>query len=261
LREIYWHILIGAGILILTFILKLGVLAASSLQLLAYTLMLTRKSYDADSSKALDLRAVEKMSEYPGNLENLVFKSFSDIGGKISCYKIFEKAIHDNINGFPMEKSLTKYSRFSDKTIKILMKLISSLFVRDTASAKKVLRTYIIILKENEVLKNERRNIFSEARFRARIMLIVSALLMGFLSATGPIINMFSSFSSKPIFQSEALQTFSLFTYLLSISILVHYSLSYKRLWKTLLYSVTSFTLSFLIFNKILTALLFKTSP
>lgn len=257
MRKIHYYILIEVGIFALTFILKLGIPVVCSLQLLVYTLILTRNSDDADSSKASDLEAVEKISEHPGNLENLVFKSFSDISREAGCHKIFEKAIHHNINGFPIEKALVKYSRFSDKTIKILMKLISSLFVRDTVSAKKVLETYIIILKENEILKNERRNIFSEARFRARIMLIVSALLMGFLSAAGPVINMFSSFSPKPIFQPEISQTFSLFTYLLSVSILLHYSLSYKRLLKTLLYSVTSFTLSFLIFNKVLTAFLF----
>lgn len=257
MRKIHYYILIEAVILALAFILKLGTPVVCSLQLLVYTLIFTRNGNDTDSSKALDLGAVEKISKLPGNLENLVFKSFSDISEETSCHKIFEKAIHHNINGFPMEKALVKYSRISDKTIKILMKLISSLFVRDTTSAKKVLETYIIILKENEILKNERRNIFSEARFRARIMLIVSALLMGFLSAAGPAINMLSSFSSKPIFQLEISQTFSLFMYLLSISILIHYSLSYKRLLKTLLYSVTSFTLSFLIFNKVLTAFLF----
>ncbi|MBO3799467.1 MAG: hypothetical protein FGF52_00160 [Candidatus Brockarchaeota archaeon] len=257
MRNIYYYILIEAGILILAFILKLEIPAITSLQLLVYTLILTKNGDDVDSPKTLDLRAVEKISEYPGNLENLVFKSFSDINGETDCRKIFEKAIHDNINGFPIGKALVKYSKPSDKTIKILMKLVSSLFVRDASSVKKVLETYIIILKENEILKNERRNIFSEARFRARIMLIVSALLMGFLSATGPVIHMFSSFSSKPILQLEASQTFSLFTYLLSVSILVHYSLSYKKLLKTLLYSITSFALSFLIFNKVLTAFLF----
>jgi len=259
LRNIYQYVLIELGILIMAFILKLGVQVISSLQLLVYTLILTRsKSSEEDSWETQDLRLIERLSEYPGNLENTVFKSLSDADWNTSYRWIFEKAVRDNINGFGMENAIVRHSGSSGTTVKILMKLVSSLFAKDAVSARKVLGNYIIILKENEILKNERRNIFSEARFRARIMLIISALLMGFLSAAGPIINMFYSFPSNPVYQPELQQTFSLFIYLISVSILVHYSLSYRGLLRTLFFSTIGFIVSFLIFNNILSAFLLK---
>jgi hypothetical protein len=251
LKKLHWYVLIGIGSVFLAFFLKLEVQVISSLQLLLYTLIMTRKESGEDPLKTLDLRLVEKIIEYPGNLENSLFRSFSNIGLETSYQEIFKKAAHDNINGFPMEKVLLKHSKSSDETIKILMKLFSSLFAKDAASAKGILSNYIVILKENEILKNERRNIFSEARFRARIMLVISALLMGFLSAAGPLINTFSTFS-KPLLQLNLSQTLSLLLYLISVSLLVHYTLSYKKLLRTLLYSATSFTISFIIFRNIL---------
>ncbi|MEM2372837.1 MAG: hypothetical protein QXI11_00140 [Thermoproteota archaeon] len=253
--------LIEAGIIVLSFILKLEIQALSSLQLLICTFMLTRdRDREDDLWNIQDLRPVEKVSEYPGNLENSVLKSFPETDCKKSYHEIFGRAIRDNINGFPIEKAIVRYSKSSDRTIKILMRLVSSLFSKDAVSAKKALKNYILILRENDVLKNERRNILSEARFRARIMLIISALLMGFLSAAGPVISTFFSFSLNPVFQIETSLFFSLFTYLISVSILVHYSLSYRNLWKTLSYSVVSFVTSFLIFNGILTKFLLKPS-
>ncbi|MEM2344222.1 MAG: hypothetical protein QXI73_02760 [Thermoproteota archaeon] len=157
-----------------------------------------------------------------------------------------------------MEKAILRYSKSSDRTIKVLMRLISSLFSKDTISAKNVLKNYIIVLRENDALKNERRNIISEARFRARIMLIISALLMGFLSAAGSVISTLFSFSLNPIFRIEKSSTISLFFYLVSVSLLVHYSLSYKSVLKTLSYSIICFITSFLIFNGILAKLLLK---
>lgn len=259
MRSFYRYLFTGAGIIVISFILKLEIQVISSLQLLIYTLMLTRnKENEEDIWNTRDLRPFEKLSEYLGNLENSVLKSFSDTGRKTSYYEIFKKAVQDNINGFPMEKAILRHSKSPDRTIKVLMRLISSLFSKDTVSAKNVLKNYILILRENDVLKNERRNILSEARFRARIMLIISALLMGFLSAAGPVISTLFSFSFNPVFQVEKSSIISLFMYLISISILVHYSLSYKGLFKTLSYSTVCFITSFLIFNSILTKFLIK---
>jgi len=259
LRNFYRYLFIETGIVIISFIFKLEIQVVSSLQLLIYTFMLTRSGEnEEDLWKNRDLRPVEKLSECLGNLENSVLKSFSDTNSKTSCHEIFRKAIQDNINGFPMEKAILRYSKSSDRTIKVLMRLISSLFSKDTISAKNVLKNYIIVLRENDALKNERRNIISEARFRARIMLIISALLMGFLSAAGSVISTLFSFSLNPIFRIEKSSTISLFFYLVSVSLLVHYSLSYKSVLKTLSYSIICFITSFLIFNGILAKLLLK---
>jgi len=167
---------------------------------------LTRGEGEDDLLRTQDLRPIEKVSEYSGNLENSILKSFSEAEWNTTYREVFEKTIRENINGLLIEKVILKNSKSSDKTVGVLMKLISSLFMKDAVLAKNVLGKYIIILKENEILKNERRNIFSEARFRARIMLIISALLMGFLSAIGPVISLFSSF--KPSFQPELSQAF-----------------------------------------------------
>ncbi len=240
--------------------LKLGLYVANSIQLLAYTLILTRrkKSMGEDLSEKTNLTLIGKIADCPENLnlENSVFKILSDTGWKKSNPEIFEKAVYNNINGHPVEEALDSYYRFSDKANRLLMRLTSSLFTKDAVSAKKILGSYIVILRENEILKNERKTLFAEARFRARIMLIVSASLMGFLSAENPILNMSSMLSPNLGLQQDPSQLISLFLYLISVSILVHRSLAYKRLVKTLLYSTASFTLSFLVFSNIIGTLI-----
>lgn len=240
--------------------LKLGLYVANSIQLLAYTLILTRreKGRSEDLSKKTDLTLIGKMADYPENLnlENSVFRTLTDVDWGKGNPGVFEKAVCNNINGRPIEKTLDSYYEASDKTNRLLMRLTSSLFTKDAVSAKKILGSYVVILRENEILKNERRTLFSEARFRARIMLIVSASLMGFLSAVNPILNMSSMLSPNLGLQQDPSQLICLFLYLISVSILVHRSLAYKRLVKTLLYPMASFTLSFLVFSSVIGTLI-----
>jgi len=240
--------------------LKLGLYVANSIQLLAYTLVLTRrkKSIGEDLSEKTNLTLIGKIADCPENLnlENSIFKILSDTGWRKSNPEVFEKALYNNINGHPVEEALDSYYGFSDKANRLLMRLTSSLFTKDAVSAKKILGSYIVVLRENEILKNERKTLFAEARFRARIMLIVSASLMGFLSAVNPILNISSVLSPNLGLQQDPSQLISLFLYLISVSILVHRSLAYKRLVKTLLYSTASFTLSFLVFSNIIGTLI-----
>ncbi|MGQ9479206.1 MAG: hypothetical protein ACUVQ0_04180 [Thermoproteota archaeon] len=139
-----------------------------------------------------------------------------------------------------------------DETSIILMRIASSLFAKNAASAKKVLGSYITILKENEILKNERKIVFSEARFRARIMLIVNASLMGFLSAAKPVFMLYYTMASSLTIEQDLLYLAYLLLYTLNISILLHYSLAYRSLAKTLIYSIISFTIPFLLFNSLI---------
>lgn len=240
--------------------LKLGPYVANSIQLLAYTLILTRRenSRNEGLSKKTDLTLIGKIADCPEklNLENSVFRTLTDVNREKVNPGVFEKAVCNNINGHPIEKTLGSYYDVSDRTNRLLMRLASSLFTKDAVSAKKILGSYVVILRENEILKNERRTLFSEARFRARIMLIVSASLMGFLSAVNPILNMSSVLSPNLGLQQDPSQLISLFLYLISVSILVHHSLAYERLVKTLLYSMASFTLSLLLFSSIIGTLI-----
>lgn len=239
---------------------KLDLYVANSIQLLAYTLILTRreKSMNEDLSEKTNLTLIGKIADCPENLnlENSIFKILSDTEWRKSNPEVFEKAVCNNINGHLVEKTLNSYCGVSDRTNRLLMRLASSLFAKDAISAKKILGSYIVILRENEILKNERRALFSEARFRARIMLIISASLMGFLSAVNPILNMSSMLSPNLGLQQGPSQLISLFLYIISVSILVHRSLAYRKLIKTLLYSVASFAVSFLIFNSIIVTLI-----
>lgn len=245
-------------------LLRLEPYVANSIQLLAYTLILTRKGEDdgEDLSRKVDLTLVEKMADCPENLnlEASVFKTLSDLDFKADYRWLFEKAVRDNINGRSVGETFNSCSGALDKTGGLLIRLVSSLFAKDAVSAKRILRSYVLLLKENETLKNERRSLFSEARFRARIMLTVSASLMGFLSAAAPILNTFSTFSLNPVLQQDPSQPFSLFLYVLSISLLVHRSLACRRFSKTLVYSASSFMVSFLLFNSMMSGFVTQVS-
>ncbi|MEM2929395.1 MAG: hypothetical protein QW797_00785 [Thermoproteota archaeon] len=253
------HLLLVIGLGALAFlmpILRLKPYVANSIQLLAYTLILTRKEENCgeDLSRKADLTLVEKMLDYPENLnlEDSVFKTLLNVDFKTDYRWLFEKAVRDNINGRPVEETFSSCSKALDRTGGFLIRLVSSLFAKDAVSAKKILRSYVFLLRENETLKSERRTLFSEARFRARIMLSVSASLMGFLSAAAPVLNTFSTFSLNPVLQQDLSQPFSLFLYVLSVSLLVHHSLACRTLSKTLFYSASSFIVSFLLFNSVI---------
>lgn len=251
------HLFLVAGLGALAFImpiLNLKPYVACSIQLLAYVLILTKRDEDENLSRAVDLTLIERMTDCPEdlNLERSVFKTLSDLNFEADYREVLEKAVHESINGRPMEETFGSHSHALDEMGKLLIKLTSSLFTKDAVSAKKILRSYIFILKENEVLKNERRTLFSEARFRARIMLVISASLMGFISAAAPILSMLSMFSTKPILQYDLSQLISLFLYVLSISILVHRALAFRMLAKTVVYSMLGFIASFLIFGSII---------
>jgi hypothetical protein len=239
--------------------LKLDLYVANSIQLLAYTLILTRREKDKgeDLSEKAHLTLIGEIADSPENLnlENSIFRAL-DIDWKKDSLGVFEKAVYNNINGHPVEKTLYSSYGVPGKTDRLLIRLASSLFSKDAVSAKKILRNYVVILRENEILKNERRTLFSEARFRARIMLFVSASLMGFLSAANPILNVSFVLSPNLSMQQGPSQLISLLLYLVSVSILVHYSLAYRRMFKTLLYSMVSFVASFLVFNSIITTLI-----
>jgi len=257
LRKVYLLLAIGLGmIFFLMPILKLKPYVACSIQLLAYTLILARKGRDGGEnlSKTVDLTLIGRMADCPENLnfESSVFKTLSDLSFETGYRGLFEKAVRNNINGRPIEETLDSHSDELDETGRLLVRLVSSLFAKDAVSAKKILGSYVFLLRENESLKNERRTLFSEARFRARIMLVVSASLMGFLSAAIPVLNAFSTFLTKPVLQQDPSQPISLLLYVLSISILVHRSLSFRTLAKTIFYSALSFAVSFLVFNSMI---------
>lgn len=239
--------------------LKLDLYVANSMQLLVYTVILTRreKGKDEDLSEKTNLTLIGRMADCPENLnmENSILSILSDTDGRKNQLDVFEKAVRNNINGHPVEETLDSYYGVSDRTNRLLMRLASSLFAKDAVSAKKILGSYVVILRENEILKNERRTLFSEARFRARIMLIASASLMGFLSAVNPILNISSVLSPNLGLRQGPSQFISLFLYLVSVSILVHRSLAYRRTVKTLFYSMTSFIASFLVFSSIIITL------
>lgn len=237
-------------------VLRLKPYVAFSIQLLVYTVMLSQRKEDGaeNLSKTVDLTLLGRLADNPENLnlEGSVFKTLSDLDFETDYRSLFEKAVRRSINGRPMEKTLISFSSGLDQTGRLLIRLASSLFAKDAVSAKKILKSYVILLKENDALKNERRTLFSEARFRARIMLIVSASLMGFLSAATPVLNAFSAFSTTSVLQSDFSLLLSLILYVLSISILVHRSLAFRNLAKTMLYSVLSFAASFLVFNSMI---------
>jgi len=245
-------------------VLKLKPYVAFSIQLLVYTLMMTRnKENNAENlSETVDLTLVGRLADSPENLnlEGSVFKTLSDPDLKTDYRGLFEKAMRNSINGYPMEKTLTSYSSGLSRTGRLLIRLASSLFVKDAVSAKKILKSYVVLLRENEALKNERRTLFSEARFRAMIMLVVSSSLIGFLSAATPILNAFSDFSATSVLQGDFSQLISLFLYVLSVSILVHRSLAFRTLVKTILYSALSFAASFLVFNNIISSFTMRIS-
>ncbi len=257
MKRLYLLLIIGLGTLaFLMPFLKLKPYVANSMQLLAYTLILAQKEKSdiENLSRKVDLTLVEKIADCPENLnlEDSVFKTLLDSNSKADYYGLFEKAVRYNINGRPVDETFNFCSNTLDKTSRLLIRLVSSLFAKDAVSAKKILGSYVSLLKENETLKNERRALFSEARFRARIMLVVSASLMGFLSAAAPVLNTFSMFSLNPILQQDPSQPLSLFLYMISISLLVHRSLACKTLAKTLFYSASSFIVSFLLFNSMI---------
>ncbi len=254
MRKTYFFLVMGIGTLaFLMPLLRLKPYVAFSIQLLVYTLMLSQRKEDGaeNLSETVDLTLVGRLADNPENLnfEGSVFKTLSDLGFETDYRGLFEKALRRSINGHPVEKTLISHSSGLDQTGRLLIRLVSSLFTKDAMSAKKILKSYVILLRENENLKNERRTLFSEARFRARIMLIVSASLMGFLSAATPVLNALSAFSATPVLQSDSSLLLSLILYVLSISILVHRSLAFRNLAKTMLFSALSFAASFLVFN------------
>lgn len=255
MKQIHWFLLIILGTLMFMMpSLGLEPYVANSLQLFVYVIILTRGKRKGieNLSEAIDLPLVERIADCPENLnlECSIFKTLLDTN-KGNCQKAIEKAVLGNINGHLIEKAFDTW-RSTEKTTNILMKLVSSLFAKDALSAKKVLKNYIVILRENELLKNERRALLSEARFRARIMLIVSSSLMGFLSAINPFLKVFSILSQGLNLQQDPSQVISLFLYVLSITILVYHSIAFKKLFRTLLFSVISFTTSFLLFSNII---------
>ncbi|MCX8183353.1 MAG: hypothetical protein N3F08_02905 [Crenarchaeota archaeon] len=257
MRKTSFFLVIGLGALaFLMPLLKLKPYVAFSIQLLVYTLILSQeKEGGAENlSVTADLTLMEKLADNPENLnlESSTFKTLSDLDFETDYRGLFEKAVYNSINGHLMEKTLISYSSGLDKTGRLLIRLASSLFAKNAVSAKKILKSYVILLRENEALKNERRTLFSEARFRARIMLIISASLMGFLSAATPVLNAFSAFSATPVLKSDFSLLLSLILYVLSISLLVHRSLAFRSLAKTMLYSALSFTASFLVFNSMI---------
>jgi len=239
-------------------VLKLKPYVACSIQLLVYTLILTRRRKEdgENLAEAVDLTLIGRLADCPENLnlESSVFKTLSDSDLETEYRGLFEKAARRSINGHPVVETLVSRSSRLGKTGRLLIMLASSLFAKDAVSAKRILKSYVLLLRENEALKNERRTLFSEARFRARIMLIVSASLMGFLSAATPVLNTFSTFSPTPVSQSDPSQLLSLFLYVLSISILVHRSLAFRTLAKTMFYSAFSFAASFLVFNSMISS-------
>lgn len=254
MRKTYFFLVMGIGTLaFLMPLLRLKPYVAFSIQLLVYTLMLSQRKEDGaeNLSETVDLTLVGRLADNPENLnfEGSVFKTLSDLGFETDYRGLFEKALRRSINGHPVEKTLISHSSGLDQTGRLLIRLVSSLFTKDAVSAKKILKSYVILLRENENLKNERRTLFSEARFRARIMLIVSASLMGFLSAATPVLNALSAFSATAVLQSDSSLLLSLILYVLSISILVHRSLAFRNLAKTMLFSALSFAASFLVFN------------
>lgn len=257
MKNTSFFLVMGIGALaFLMPVLRLKPYVAFSIQLLVYTMILSQRKEDGaeNLSETVDLTLVGRLADTPENLnfESSVFKTLSDLGFETDYYGLFEKALRSSINGHPVEKTLISHSGGLNRTGRLLIRLVSSLFTNDAVSAKKILKSYVILLRENEALKNERRTLFSEARFRARIMLIVSASLMGFLSAATPVLNVFSAFSATPVLQSDSSLLLSLFLYVLSISILVHRSLAFRNLVKTLLYSALSFAASFLVFNSMI---------
>jgi len=259
LRKAYLPLVVGLGMLFFLMpVLKLKPYVACSIQLLAYTLILTRrgKNDDENLSKTVDLTLIGRMADSPENLnlESSVFKTLSDLSFETGYRSLFERAVRNSINGRSIEETLDSHSDELDETGRLLVRLVSSLFAKDAASAKKILGSYVFLLRENESLKNERRTLFSEARFRARIMLVVSASLIGFLSAAIPVLNTFSTFATKPVLRQDPSQPISLLLYMLSISMLVHRSLSFRKLAKTLFYSALSFTASFLVFSSMISS-------
>ncbi|MBO3753354.1 MAG: hypothetical protein FGF53_00500 [Candidatus Brockarchaeota archaeon] len=260
MRQTRFFLVMGLGALaFLMPVLKLKPYVAFSIQLLVYTLMLSQREDDGaeNLSETVDLTLVGRLADNPENLnlESSVFKTLSDLDFETDYRDLFEKAVRRSVNGHPLEKTLISHSGELGQTGRLLIRLASSLFAKDAVSAKKILKSYVILLRENEALKNERKTLFSEARFRARIMLTVSASLMGFLSAATPVLNAFSAFSATPILQSDSSLLLSLILYVLSISILVHRSLAFRNLAKTILYSALSFAASFLVFNSMISGL------
>ncbi|MBO3797447.1 MAG: hypothetical protein QXO47_08500 [Thermoproteota archaeon] len=259
MRKTCFFLVMGLGALaFLMPVLRLKPYVAFSIQLLVYTLMLCQRKEDGaeNLSETVDLTLVGRLADSPENLnfEASVFKILSDLGFETDYRGLFEKAVRRSVNGHPVEKTLILFSSGLGQTGRLLIRLASSLFTNNAVSAKKILKNYVILLRENEALKNERRTLFSEARFRARIMLIVSASLMGFLAAATPVLNAFSAFSGTPVLQSDFSLLLSIFLYVLSISILVHRSLAFRNLAKTILYSTLSFAASFLVFNSMISS-------
>ncbi|MEM2057266.1 MAG: hypothetical protein QXU11_05720 [Thermoproteota archaeon] len=259
MRKTCFFLVMGLGALaFLMPVLRLKPYVAFSIQLLVYTLMLCQRKEDGaeNLSETVDLTLVGRLADSPENLnfEASVFKILSDLGFETDYRGLFEKAVRRSVNGHPVEKTLILFSSGLGQTGRLLIRLASSLFTNNAVSAKKILKNYVILLRENEALKNERRTLFSEARFRARIMLIVSASLMGFLAAATPVLNAFSAFSGTPVLQSDFSLLLSIFLYVLSISILVHRTLAFRNLAKTILYSTLSFAASFLVFNSMISS-------